>query len=123
LCILSNLVEKFNQRDTIILILVLGESLLNDGIAITVFQTLVNRFDEKTTTHATSLDEIRDAFVTFTITMIGSIAMGVLSRCGDWLYYNSQGNFLPPVMEVGSYFLWIVIPYYICDSMDGWELF
>lgn len=117
LSVLTNL--NLDQRDTIF-ILVFGESLLNDGIAITVFQTLVHRFDGKTKDHTTSLDEILDALATFMIAMIGSIFVGLACGCGAWVYFNMMGSVLPPVMEVGSFFLWALIPYYICDGV-GWS--
>lgn len=117
LSVLTNL--NLDQKDTIF-ILVFGESLLNDGIAITVFQTLVNRFDGKTNDATTSLDEVLDAIATFLIAMFGSIAVGLACGCGAWVYFNLLGSQLPPVMEVGSFFLWAMIPYYICDGV-GWS--
>jgi len=110
---------NLDQKDTIF-ILVFGESLLNDGIAITVFQTLVDRFDGKTNDGTTSLDEILDAIATFLIAMFGSISVGLACGCGAWVYFSLLGQQLPPVMEVGSFFLWALIPYYICDGV-GWS--
>ena len=110
---------NLDQKDTIF-ILVFGESLLNDGIAITCFQTLVDRFDGKTNDETTSVDEILDALATFLISMFASISVGLACGCGAWVYFNMLGNQLPPVMEVGSFFLWALIPYYICDGV-GWS--
>jgi len=110
---------NMDQKDTIF-ILVFGESLLNDGIAITVFQTLVDRFDGKTNDGYTSLDEILDAIATFFIAMFGSIAVGLACGAGAWMYFKYLGKHLAPVMEVGSFFLWALIPYYICDGI-GWS--
>jgi NhaP-type Na+/H+ or K+/H+ antiporter len=110
---------QMDQKDTIF-ILVFGESLLNDGIAITVFQTLVDRFHGKTNDGTTSVDEVLDAAATFLIAMFGSIAVGLACGCGAWVYFNLLGSQLPPVMEVGSFFLWAVMPYYICDGV-GWS--
>lgn len=110
---------NMDQKDTIF-ILVFGESLLNDGIAITVFQTLVNRFDGKTTDGTTSLDEILDAMATFLISMFASIAVGILCGICAMAYFKLLRNHLPPVMEVGSFFIWALVPYYICDEV-GWS--
>jgi len=110
---------NLDQKDTIF-ILIFGESLLNDGIAITVFQTLVDRFDGKTNDGSTSLDEVLDALATFLIAMFGSITVGLLCGIGAWFYFSILENHLPPVMEVGSFFLWALIPYYICDGV-GWS--
>lgn len=117
LSVLSSL--NLDQKDTIF-ILVFGESLLNDGIAITVFQTLANRFDGRTSDGTTSLDEILGALASFLISMFASIAVGLACGCGAWVYFNILGDMLPPVMEVGSFFLWALIPYYICDGV-GWS--
>jgi NhaP-type Na+/H+ or K+/H+ antiporter len=110
---------NMDQKDTIF-ILVLGESLLNDGIAITVFQTLVNRFDGKTNDGTTSLDEVLDACASFLISMFASIAVGILCGICAMLYFKLLRNHLPPVMEVGSFFIWALAPYYICDEL-GWS--
>eukprot|EP00977_Amphora_coffeiformis_P015522 scaffold4535_cov179-Amphora_coffeaeformis.AAC.7 len=110
---------NLDQKDTIF-ILVFGESLLNDGIAITVFQTLVNRFDGKTNDGTTSLDEILDALATFLISMFASISVGLLCGIFAMAYFKLLRNHLPPVMEVGSFFIWALVPYYICDEV-GWS--
>lgn len=107
---------NMDQKDTIF-ILVFGESLLNDGIAITVFQTLVDRFDGKTNDGSASLDEIFDALASFLISMFGSIFVGLACGCGAWVYFFLLGRDLPPVMEVGSFFLWALIPWYISDGL------
>jgi NhaP-type Na+/H+ or K+/H+ antiporter len=85
-----------------------------------VFQTLVDRFHGKTNDGTTSVDEVLDAVATFLIAMFGSIAVGLACGCGAWVYFNLLGSQLPPVMEVGSFFLWAVMPYYICDGV-GWS--
>eukprot|EP00548_Thalassiothrix_antarctica_P000384 CAMPEP_0194130492 /NCGR_PEP_ID=MMETSP0152-20130528/1521_1 /TAXON_ID=1049557 /ORGANISM="Thalassiothrix antarctica, Strain L6-D1" /LENGTH=719 /DNA_ID=CAMNT_0038825031 /DNA_START=210 /DNA_END=2369 /DNA_ORIENTATION=- len=110
---------NMDQKDTIF-ILIFGESLLNDGISITVFQTLVDRFDGKTNDGTTSVDEVLGVLATFLIAMFGSIAVGLVSGVAAWGYFSYLENYLPPVMEVGSFFLWALIPYYICDGV-GWS--
>lgn len=92
-------------------------SLLNDGIAITVFQTLVGRFDGRTNDGTTSVDEILDALASFLISMFGSIFIGLACGCGAWVYFFLLGRDLPPVMEVGSFFLWALCPWYIADGL------
>mmetsp|Transcript_7623 Transcript_7623/g.10851 ORF Transcript_7623/g.10851 Transcript_7623/m.10851 type:complete len:744 (-) Transcript_7623:86-2317(-) len=110
---------NLDQKDTIF-ILVFGESLLNDGIAITVFQTLVDRFDGRTNDDTTSLDEIFDAMANFLISMVGSIFIGIVCGVGAWVYFYFLDKKLASTMEVGSFFLWALIPYYICDGI-GWS--
>jgi len=105
------------QTDTIF-ILVFGESLLNDGIAITVFKTLVDRFDGKTNDGSTSVDEVLGAIADFLLAMFGSIAMGVFCGCCAWVFFYFLEKNLHPVMEVGSFFLWALVPYYICEALN-----
>ena len=105
------------QTDTIF-ILVFGESLLNDGIAITTFKTLVDRFDGKTNDGSTSVDEVLGAIADFLLAMFGSIAMGLLCGCCAWVFFYFLERNLHPVMEVGSFFLWALVPYYICEALD-----
>jgi len=108
---------NLDQKDTIF-ILVFGESLLNDGIAITVFQTLVDRFDGKTNDGTTSVDEVLGAAAEFLIAMFGSIFIGLACGACAWVYFYFLDKNLPPVMEVGSFFLWALIPYYIADAVQ-----
>jgi len=105
------------QTDTIF-ILVFGESLLNDGIAITTFKTLADRFDGKTNDGSTSVDEVLGAIADFLLAMFGSIAMGILCGCCAWVFFYFLERNLHPVMEVGSFFLWALVPYYICEALD-----
>ena len=105
------------QTDTIF-ILVFGESLLNDGIAITTFKTLVERFDGKTNDGSTSVDEVLGAIADFLLAMFGSIGMGLLCGSCAWIFFYFLERNLHPVMEVGSFFLWALVPYYICEALD-----
>ena len=77
----------------------------------------MDRFDGKTNDGTTSLDEIFDALASFLIAMFGSIFVGLACGCGAWVYFFLLGRDLPPVMEVGSFFLWALIPWYIADGL------
>lgn len=102
------------ETDTIF-ILVFGESLLNDGIAITLFKSLVGRYNSEANI---DVDLILGAFADFTIVGFGSIFIGLICGVLCLLYFWTLNRILHPVMEVGSFFLWALIPYYICDSIE-----
>jgi NhaP-type Na+/H+ or K+/H+ antiporter len=82
-----------------------------------VFQTLVDRFNGKTNVGSTSVDEVFDDLASILIGMFGSIFVGLACGCGAWVYFFLLGRDLPPVMEVGSFFLWALIPWYIADGL------
>ena len=89
LSILTNL--GLSQADTVF-ILVFGESLLNDGVAITVFKTLVARFDGRTHDGSTSASEVLGATADFLIAMVGSIAVALACGCAAWFYFYLLRN-------------------------------
>ena len=115
LSILTNL--GLSQADTVF-ILVLGESLLNDGVAITVFKTLVPRFDGQTNDGSTSASEVFGAAADFLIAMVGSIAVALACGCAAWFYFYFLRNTLSPEWEVGSFFIWALVPFYISESLQ-----
>jgi len=111
LSVLSNL--GLTEQDTIF-IMVFGESLLNDGVAITLYKTLVSQYSaEQVTT-----DEMLGAAADFLILMVGSIIIGFLCGFMCLVYFWLLRKKLNAAMEVASFFLWAGIPYYICDSIE-----
>jgi len=116
LSVLSSL--NLNQKD-MIFILVFGESLLNDGVAITLFQSLVERGAWGPNGGITmSTDELFGAVADFLIVGFGSIGVGLASGILALIYFWMFQNILHPVMEVGSFLLWALIPYYISDGVE-----
>ena len=104
LSVLSSL--NLNQTD-MIFILVFGESLLNDGVAITLFQSLVERGAWGPNGGITlTTDEIFGAVADFFIVAFGSIGVGLACGLLALVYFWMFQNILHPVMEVGSFFLW-----------------
>eukprot|EP00568_Trieres_chinensis_P016613 CAMPEP_0183320060 /NCGR_PEP_ID=MMETSP0160_2-20130417/65285_1 /TAXON_ID=2839 ORGANISM="Odontella Sinensis, Strain Grunow 1884" /NCGR_SAMPLE_ID=MMETSP0160_2 /ASSEMBLY_ACC=CAM_ASM_000250 /LENGTH=639 /DNA_ID=CAMNT_0025486671 /DNA_START=63 /DNA_END=1982 /DNA_ORIENTATION=- len=116
LSVLSSL--NMNQTD-MIFILVFGESLLNDGVAITLFQSLVERgaWGENGGITLTT-DEIFGAVADFFIVAFGSIGVGLACGVLALVYFWMFQHVLHPVMEVGSFFIWALIPYYISDGVE-----
>lgn len=114
LSVLSNM--GMNDTDTIF-VLIFGESLLNDGVAIVLFHTLVHFLDE---TLIIDREAIIAATVHFFVVAFGSllvgIASGMLSTVYFWIFYGCQ----TPLVEVLMFFCWALLPYYVCDGI-GWS--
>ena len=91
---------KMSETDTIY-ILVFGESLLNDGIAITLFKSLVQQYE----TLSMSLDDILGAVADFFIIAAGSCSIGFACGVACLFYFHLNSSILDPVMEVASFFL------------------
>ena len=104
---------NLSQSDTVF-ILVLGESLLNDGVAITITQNLSTKFGQGSMT----VDEVFGTIADFLIVAFGSIFVGFCCAISTMLYFWIFGKMLNPGMEVGSFFLWAMIPYWICDGLE-----
>ena len=115
LSILSSL--GLTQADTVF-ILVLGESLLNDGVAVTVFKTLVERFDGKTNDGSTSVSEVLGTIADFVINMVGSVAVALICGILAWIFFYLLKRTLSPAMEVGSVFIWALVPFYISEALN-----
>jgi NhaP-type Na+/H+ or K+/H+ antiporter len=94
-------------------ILIFGESLLNDGVAIVLFNSLVQHLGTADDIDsATVQDTLRD----FVVVTLGSIAIGV--ACGvlcTFYYWALQGKH-NAVTEVAMFFTWALIPYYLADG-------
>ena len=101
-----------DQGDTLYT-LIFGESLLNDGVSIVLFNSLVKYMGDadvvdRATVHAT----FRDFFVV----SLGSIFIGAI--CGalcTFYYWVLQGKH-GAVTEVSLFFAWALIPYYVADG-------
>lgn len=104
---------KLTEEDTVY-IMVFGESLLNDGIAITLFHSLVSHYGSDSFT----ADEILGTMADFLIIGLSSVLIGIISGFAALIYFWVLKKQLNPTMEVASFFLWAGIPYYICDEFE-----
>ena len=112
LSVLNNM--GMNDTDTIY-VLIFGESLLNDGVAIVLFQTLVHFLDESLVIDG---DVLFDAFMHFVVVAVGSISVGALSGACATIYFGLMHGMQTPMVEVIMFSCWAFIPYYICDMVE-----
>ena len=104
---------NMSETDTIYII-VLGESLLNDGIAITLFKSLVQSYSNG----AVTADAILGAIADFLIIASGSFMIGLVCGFASLFYFLLNKSILHPVMEVASFFLWAVVPYWLAEAFN-----
>jgi NhaP-type Na+/H+ or K+/H+ antiporter len=112
LSILNNM--GMTDSDTIY-VLIFGESLLNDGVAIVLFQTLVHFLDE---TLVIDGDVVLDAVMHFVVVALGSIIVGMASGACATIYFAMMHGCQTPMVEVIMFCCWSFIPYYICDMVE-----
>lgn len=112
LSVLSNM--GMTDTDTIYVV-IFGESLLNDGVAIVLFQTLVHFLDESL---IIDTEAIIAASIHFTVVAFGSLFVGIASGAACTVYYWAMHGCHTPLVEVLMFFCWAFIPYYICDGIE-----
>jgi NhaP-type Na+/H+ or K+/H+ antiporter len=114
LSVLSNM--GMNDTDTIY-VLIFGESLLNDGVAIVLFHTLVHFLDESL---IIDREAIAAAAVHFFVVAFGSLIVGVASGIMSTVYFWAFHGCQTPLVEVLMFMCWALLPYYVCDGI-GWS--
>jgi len=112
LSVLNNM--GISDTDTLYM-LIFGESLLNDGVAIVVFETLLHFLDESLVIDS---EVMGDAFMHFVVVALGSVAVGALSGACATVYFSLMHGCQTPMVEVIMFCCWSFIPYYICDMVE-----
>lgn len=111
--------------DHVLYVVVFGESILNDGVAIALFDSLKMHLEK----HSSNADDggdgggeidgelVRESLIYFVKICIGSVSVGlligVLCTVYFWLLRGKQS----PVMEVGTFFCFAFIAYYSSDGL------
>ncbi|KAG7342150.1 Na+/H+ antiporter [Nitzschia inconspicua] len=102
-----------NQADTLYT-LIFGESLLNDGVAIVLFEVLRDRLGEE---NAFGPEAYREMIKHFCKVLFGSMGIGiVVGMCSTFYFWLLKGK-QTAVTEVAIFFCWALIPYYIADGL------
>lgn len=114
LSVLGNM--GMNDTDTLY-ILVFGESLLNDGVAIVLFHTLVEFLDANKIIDS---EEVVNAVIHFMVVALGSVLVGIGSGIMCTIYYWAFHGCQTPLVEVLMFLCWALFPYYVCDGI-GWS--
>ena len=104
-----------SQTDTLYT-LIFGESLLNDGVAIVLFDALKSYLgdDNEELTQSAYHDIARH----FAVVLFGSIGIGIgVGVCSSLYFYGLRGQ-QTAVTEVAVFFCWALIPYYVAEALQ-----
>jgi len=103
-----------SQGDTLYT-LIFGESLLNDGVSIVLFDSLVRHMGD-----AAVVDQatIHDTLYHFAVVSAGSMVIGVLCGGVCTLYFWALQGKHTAVSEVALFFTWALVPYYVSETVD-----
>jgi NhaP-type Na+/H+ or K+/H+ antiporter len=112
LSVLSNM--GMTDQDTIYVV-IFGESLLNDGVAIVLFETLVHFLDDDMIVDSNA---VTAATVHFLVVFAGSLLIGLGYGLGCTLYYWIMIGCQTSLVEVLMFCCWALLPYYVCDGIE-----
>lgn len=117
--VILNIFENVGITDDDTLYIVLfGESILNDALAIVLFDTLVAYLGERDSLSMFDHSKALNAISNFLFILIGSLSLGLLAGiCSNLFFYCISGT-QSPVVEVSIFSAWAMIPYYVCNLLD-----
>lgn len=101
------------QTDTLY-VLIFGESLLNDGVAIVLFDTLVEHLGDAAVVDKATIHECITSFLKVTCC---SVAIGLACGIVCTIYFWALRKKHTAVTEVAIFFCWALIPFYISDGI------
>ena len=112
LSVLNNM--GMSNKDAIY-VLIFGESLLNDGVAIVLFQTLLHFMDESIVIDS---EAVWLASLHFLVIAVGSLLVGLACGAAATAYFWLMKGIQTPLVEVLTFLCWAFVPYYISDGIE-----
>jgi len=98
-----------------IYVLIFGESLLNDGVSIVLFQTLVRFLDDNIVIDGNA---ITDGVINVVTIALGSLSTGMICGTMATAYFCLMEGIQTPLVEVLVFLCWAFLPYYISDGVE-----
>jgi len=105
------------NHEDLVFILIFGESLLNDGVAVVLTDTLSDYLKDDLSIGA---HEVLDAVLHFCVVTLGSFTIGILCGAGATVFFWGMYGSMSSLMEVLAFFFWALLPFWICDGI-GWS--
>ena len=102
------------QGDTLYT-LVFGESLLNDGVSIVLFDSLVRHVGDE---EAVGEAAVAEVLIHFFLVTFGSVVVGMFCGALCTFYFWAMKGQHNAVSEGALFFTWALIPYYIADAFE-----
>jgi NhaP-type Na+/H+ or K+/H+ antiporter len=97
--------------------LVLGESALNDGVAVALYASMKHFYSNP---DSKDIDAIMYALSSFLEISLGSISLGFVFGLVTAYFWKKMGKhwFVHPVLETLTFLVCAILPYYVADALN-----
>ena len=124
---LATLTSAGVATDHPLYVLISGESLLNDAVSITMFESLVLHLEKGSNNGGDDNDDgisdpstlVKESIVHFLYITFLSVAIGLGCAFISTLYFRLLKGKQSPVAEVATFFFLALLPYYVADGLAG----